>query len=356
MADGAEVSATAKTADVANRETPLVRNAWYVAALSEEVTRKPMRRTILEQDIVLYRGQDGQPIALQNRCAHRSYPLHLGELSGDRIVCGYHGFEYGPDGRCALVPALDAAGPRIGIQSYPVREIGPFIWIWTGDPQNVDYGKLVEQPWLTDSGWRYVAGYLPMAANYLGLHENLMDLSHFPFLHTFAKGHIGLARRRADIEVLPDRVLSHLVMPDFPVTPLVQKVMQFQAPVTEDSRCLGQTPCMNWNEVKWTDSSEPPKIMTRYIAHCLTPETRSSTHYFWVLSRDAGLDSQDMDDDFTQLANGAFLEDAVALGEAEALIARDNRPEFRETSVVSDSGGIQVLRLIARWAAEEAAG
>lgn len=354
MADGAETREAGRGANLASRETPLVRNHWYVAAASEEVTRRPIRRTILEQDIVLYRGEDGKPIALQNRCAHRSYPLHLGELNGDRIVCGYHGFEYDPDGRCAHVPALGAGQPRTQVQSYPVEEIGPFLWIWTGDPQNVDHGKLVKQPWLTERGWRYVQGYMPMAASYLGLHENLMDLSHFPFLHTFAKGHTDLARRRADIEVLPDRVLAQLVMPDFPVSPAAQKVMQFRAPVTEDSRCLGQIPGMNWNEVKWIDSSEPPKTMTRYIVHCMTPETRTSTHYYWVISRDGGLDSQEMDDEILQVANGAFDEDRVALEAIETLVARDHRPGFREMSIVSDAGGIQVLRLIARWAAEEA--
>lgn len=90
---------------------PLIRNDWYVAALSKDVGRVPIRRTLLDQEIVLYRGRNGQPIALQNRCAHRSYPLHLGELNGDCIVCGYHGFEYGADGRCAYVPALGAAVP-----------------------------------------------------------------------------------------------------------------------------------------------------------------------------------------------------------------------------------------------------
>lgn len=355
MADGAQNPDAGKQLELASRDTPLIRNAWYVAALSTEVTRKPIRRTILEQDIVLYRGQDGKPIALQNRCAHRSYPLHLGELNGDRIVCGYHGFEYGPDGRCAHLPALGAERPGVRVQAYPAEEIGPFIWIWTGNPERVDYGKLVEQPWFTESNWRYVCGYTPMAANYLGLHENLMDLSHFPFLHTFAKGHTDLARRRAELQELPDRVLGRLTMPDFPVSPTAQEVMQFKAPVTEDSYCKGQTPCMNWNEVIWIDSSEPPKQLTRYIVHCMTPETQTSTHYYWAISRNAGLDSQAMDEEFLRVASGAFDEDRVALEEIETLVARDKRPGFREMITTSDAGGVKVLRLIARWAAEEAA-
>jgi vanillate O-demethylase monooxygenase subunit len=343
-----------KTSEMASRSTPLLRNHWYVAALSEEVSRKPIRRTILERDIVLYRGEAGEVIALHNRCAHRSYPLHLGELNGDRIVCGYHGFEYGPDGRCAHVPALGAERPGIRVAAFPVKEIGPFIWIWTGDPDAVDYGKLVEQPWFTEPGWRPVHGYMHVAGNYLGLHENLMDLSHFPFLHTFAKGQTALATLRPERTILKDRVTSRLVMPNFPVSPLAMQVLAFQAPVTEDSLTLGQTPCMFWAEVSWIDSSSPPKTMTRYIIHCMTPESQTSTHYYWAISRNGGLDSLGLDEEMAQVGHGAFHEDKVALEEIERLLARENFPDFREALIPSDAGGVQVLRLIARWAAEEA--
>lgn len=36
-----------------------IRNAWYVAARSEEVGDKPLGRTICNEKIVLFRGKDG---------------------------------------------------------------------------------------------------------------------------------------------------------------------------------------------------------------------------------------------------------------------------------------------------------
>lgn len=356
MTEGALAPETGKQSDVAGRDTPLIRNHWYVAAMSEEVTRKPIRRTILEQDVVLYRGEDGTPIALQNRCAHRSYPLHLGELNGDRIICGYHGLEYGPDGRCAMAPSLGAGRPGIRVRSYPVKQAGPFIWIWTGDPEQVDDSKFVDQPWFTDeANWRYVYGYIDMNANYLGLHENVMDLTHFPFLHTFAKGQLGLAMVRPTIEVRPDAIRTHLLMPNFPVSPVAQEAFQFEGPVAEDSRVRGQVPGMHWAEVTWIDSATPPKSLTRYIVHCLTPASKTRTHYFWAVSRNGSLDNPALDAEFTEVAKFAFTEDQVALEEIEAVVARDNRPEFREIVIASDAAGIHVLRLFARWAAEDQA-
>lgn len=344
-----------KRADIAGRNTPLIRNQWYVVALSEEVTRIPMRRAILEQDIVLYRNQEGKAISLQNRCAHRSYPLHLGTLNGDNIVCGYHGFEYDTEGRCAHVPSLGTRRrPTIRIQPYPVAEIGPFIWIWAGDPAAIDYDKLIKQPWFTESGWRYVSGYFPIEANYLGMHENLFDLTHFPFLHGFAKGHVELARQRAKVEALPDRVVSRRVMPNYPTPPAMQRVMEFQGPITEQATSICQTPAMHYSEVKIVDSSNPPRTMTRYIVHCVTPETVAKTHYYWAISRDGALNSQEIDEETKLRANETFHEDRVALEEIERIAMRDCRPNFGETIVASDTGGIQALRLLARMAEAEA--
>ena len=61
-------------------------NAWYVAALSSEVERSLTPVRLLSQAIVLYRTQDGQPVALEDACAHRKLPLSMGRLKGDAAV------------------------------------------------------------------------------------------------------------------------------------------------------------------------------------------------------------------------------------------------------------------------------
>src|SRR5262245_32266298 len=82
----------------ATHATPLVRNCWYVAARAAEVGRTPLARKLLGTDVVLYRTGAGEPVAMRNRCPHRSFPLARGTLAGDRLVCGYHGMEFEPDG------------------------------------------------------------------------------------------------------------------------------------------------------------------------------------------------------------------------------------------------------------------
>lgn len=77
---------------------PLVKNAWYVGAWSHELGDAPLARTLLGEDVVLFRTGKGQAAALEDRCCHRAVKLSLGETVENGLQCGYHGmvFECGP--------------------------------------------------------------------------------------------------------------------------------------------------------------------------------------------------------------------------------------------------------------------
>jgi vanillate O-demethylase monooxygenase subunit len=64
-----------------------LRNYWYVAGYDHEIGRRPFRRVIMGEPIVFYRLEDGTPVALQDRCAHRHLPLSMGKLVGDTLQC-----------------------------------------------------------------------------------------------------------------------------------------------------------------------------------------------------------------------------------------------------------------------------
>ena len=53
---------------------------------------------------------------------HRHFPLSASQLHGDTIVCGYHGFTYGPDGRCVAVPGQQRIPRTARVAAYPVAE------------------------------------------------------------------------------------------------------------------------------------------------------------------------------------------------------------------------------------------
>src|SRR5262249_45679599 len=99
-------------------------NAWYVACLSSELRGRPVGRVMLGTPLVLFRGADGAPAALLDRCAHRNVPLSIGRIVDQRLECAYHGWQYGTDGRCAKIPGLcgDADREVRSVPRFPALE------------------------------------------------------------------------------------------------------------------------------------------------------------------------------------------------------------------------------------------
>jgi 5,5'-dehydrodivanillate O-demethylase len=98
----------------------LMRRFWHPVYASEELPvgrAKPIR--IMNEDFTLYRGESGQAHLLDFRCAHRGSRLHTGWVEGDDVRCMYHGWKYGPDGRCTEQPGEpEPFCQKIRIRSY----------------------------------------------------------------------------------------------------------------------------------------------------------------------------------------------------------------------------------------------
>src|SRR5262249_26088097 len=73
---------------------------WYPLDRSKDV--KPGRTHVAAfagEPIVLARTERGEIFALEDRCAHRQFPLHKGIVSGETLRCAYHAWTYRKDGR-----------------------------------------------------------------------------------------------------------------------------------------------------------------------------------------------------------------------------------------------------------------
>jgi phenylpropionate dioxygenase-like ring-hydroxylating dioxygenase large terminal subunit len=78
-----------------------LRNCWYVAAWDYElIDGKLLARVLLDNPTVLYRGESGRIVALDNRCAHRGAKLSNGRREGDCVRCMYHGLKFDATGKC----------------------------------------------------------------------------------------------------------------------------------------------------------------------------------------------------------------------------------------------------------------
>ncbi|KAL6616753.1 hypothetical protein ACP70R_039023 [Stipagrostis hirtigluma subsp. patula] len=165
---------------------PSLKNFWYPVAFSSDLKEDTMVPIdCFEEQWVIFRGKDGRPGCVQNTCAHRACPLHLGSVNEGRIQCPYHGWEYSTDGKCEKMPSTRMLDVRI--QSLPCFEQEGMVWIWPGDdPPKSTIPSLLPPPGFTVHA--EIVMELPVEHGLLL--DNLLDLAHAPFTHTstFAKG------------------------------------------------------------------------------------------------------------------------------------------------------------------------
>lgn len=164
-------------------------NAWYVAGWSNDLQPGERHsRTFLNQPVVLFRTEQGRAVALEDRCAHRAVPLSAGEVAGEAIRCAYHGMEYDAAGLCIRVPCQDRIPAKARVRSYPVKEQDALIWIWMGDVDKADPGTIPRHAFHNDPAWSWRSAHYEVNGNWQLLIDNLMDLSHLPYIHPHTIG------------------------------------------------------------------------------------------------------------------------------------------------------------------------
>jgi vanillate O-demethylase monooxygenase subunit len=340
---------------MADRDTPFIMNEWYVVAFATELQRSLLKRTVAGRRLVLFRTLAGLPIALDDRCAHRSFPLSSGTLDGDTVVCGYHGLRFDTGGDCIEAPSQDTCPKGIGVRAYPLVERGPFIWGWLGELP-ADRARIPATPWLESGDWVSSQGYFHLPGNYVSLHENLLDLTHLSFVHakTFGtpdyaaapydtlleEGHYQITRR-----VVPTRLppvwgkpthLEHDHSARITTSEFVSPALHVVSAVFYDCHLPEQA---------------RPEFRIR-TCHVPTPETHGSTHYFIVHSRDFAREDGEVTQFMHQQLFAAFQEDIVALSKLEEVLADPGTPHY-EMSIASDAPSVAMRRHLKRRALGE---
>jgi phenylpropionate dioxygenase-like ring-hydroxylating dioxygenase large terminal subunit len=333
---------------------------WYVAAWPEEITRGLFSRTILDEPVLLYRREDGTPVAIADRCPHRFAPLSLGRLVDDDVVeCGYHGLRFNSTGKCVLNPHGDGTIPPVArVQKFPLAERHGLIWIWMGNPQLADCTAIPDLSFMAgpSSGYQTVHNYIYAKFAFDLLIDNLMDLSHAEFLHrgSFSSGFAPKSLLKVDEAgdaVTVDRTLFDVEIPPF-MTPLF------------DAKGLSVD---HWYIFKW----EPPGVIKYefgvtaagdsrdhgaklYATHVATPESSDKTHYFASISRNYDLENIELDAFMRQMQY-----QPVATQDSPMLEAVQNRMggkdfwSMRPVLLQVDAAPVKVRRIMERLVKEE---
>jgi vanillate O-demethylase monooxygenase subunit len=337
-----------------------LRNTWYVAAWSSELEPgRMLARRYLNEPVVIFRDAAGAVRALADRCAHRQAPLRLGVLENGTIRCGYHGLAFGGNGECTHNPH----GPipkAARVRTYPIVDRHGMLWIWMGDPSAADASRIPDYRWQDPEQFHVGKRYLKLRAGYQLEIENILDLSHIAYLHPTTLGSAGVSsgefqsRQEGDV-VWSMRSTENDIVPDGLADALG---------VPKGARVD------RWMDVRW----DAPANMTlngggvlagrprsegrgALQAHCFTPETDTSTHYWFGICFPKSMGefgAQLAEEQIDWLKVPFETEDRVML-EAQQQNLQDGAdlPSFR---LAGDAAGVKALRVLERLIAEESGG
>ena len=86
----------------------------------------------LDEPMVLTRDASGGLHCLSNVCTHRGNLVVTQKGRATRLVCGYHGRRFAPDGTFEFMPefrqTMDFPGPCDNLHRFPLRQWGPLLF------------------------------------------------------------------------------------------------------------------------------------------------------------------------------------------------------------------------------------
>ncbi len=336
-----------------------VRNRWHVAALSEELTDRPLGRVMLDEPVVLYRLADGTPVALEDRCLHRQAPLSLGWVEGDNLRCCYHGLLFDRDGCCVEVPSQTRVPPNAGLRTYPVTERQGFVFIWMGDPDCAGDVEPYDFPWAEKEGWRHLHAQFHAKCNWQLLVDNLLDVTHIAYAHRTTIGAAGVAvGAQAKTERDGDRVVVSRWMFDIDPAPTHVAATGYNGKVDRWQRVEFAPPGFIWLKVgvakagTGAEKGETDGILIdRHTLHIITPETDGTCHYFWTTAHEAAAVTAEQEQIIYDQSVKAFNEDLVIL-EGQQTRRDAGRPTI---DINADAGAIQARQVLDRLMGEDSA-
>lgn len=162
-----------------------IRNLWYPVVPSRFVTSKPISIWRCGFRIVLWRDEQGQAYALEDRCPHRAAPLSQGEVMGDILACPYHGVQVNAHGKVVSVPG--SPGCRLegmnATRAFPLEDKAGAIFLFIGETKETAPTPLRLPAELEDPDYSHFLCYTEWNGDYRYVYDNVMDPMHGTFLH-----------------------------------------------------------------------------------------------------------------------------------------------------------------------------
>lgn len=335
-----------------------IRNLWYVAAYADEVGRDMMSRTICDEPVLMFRKQDGTATAIGNMCPHRFAPLDMGKLIDDTVECPYHGLVYDASGQCVHNPHGNGLVPKkCSVPDYPLVERHGLIWLWFGEHDKIDESLIPDFSCLNDTkNFATCKGIIHMQAHYELITDNLVDLSHVEYLHEGILGSEAIKRGEHSVEQDALTIHSNRWCPDGLAPPAWDAMFgNYGKPVD------------HWLNMRWDppahmllDVGVSPTGLPRdegvwvFGTDIITPETETTSHYFWGVSRAYDLDKPEVGDAWSKAIEIAFEgQDKPMLEAVQRMMGNRSFDDMDPVMLQPDAGAVRCRRIISKLLADE---
>jgi phenylpropionate dioxygenase-like ring-hydroxylating dioxygenase large terminal subunit len=331
-----------------------VRNCWYVAGRSEDFSDGLTAARLLGEEVVIFRGANGEPIALEDACPHRKLPLSKGSIHGSTVVCGYHGLTFDCTGLCVAAPTQQDMTPkRATVRSFPVEDRWGFLWIWMGDAALADKAKIIDIPNFDNPEWgKTRCGALSMASGYLYIIDNLLDPSHVAWVHLTSFAGAGTDNRPLDIEETDEGVVVSRWIAGEPAPPYYTDMLAFSTNCDRKQHYECRVPSTALNMSVYTPAGEggadkphSPNAFVNISYNFITPVDAENSLYFWFQHRSAHAGDDAMSERMFEGAVMAFNEDKEVLELVQTGMANRKTPYF---NLGLDAGAMRFRRKVER--------
>jgi vanillate O-demethylase monooxygenase subunit len=176
-----------------------------------------------------------------------------------------------------------------------------WVFVWMGDPARADPRLLPDNFSCGDPRWLHKPGYLHYETPYLLVCDNLLDFSHLSYVHEKTLGGSPriaqsapaiekVAGPGADWPQLGIRVTRKVA--DVPAPPFYGKFRRFDTHIDRwfiyDFLLPGTLLMHSGGRPVGDATDDDSRAVRLHSCQTLTPETESSTHYFFQQSHQAG--------------------------------------------------------------------
>jgi phenylpropionate dioxygenase-like ring-hydroxylating dioxygenase large terminal subunit len=193
--------------------------SWYPLCRSSEIKpRQVIKREGFGVSFAVFRTESGRAGAVLSECIHMGADLSRGRVTGERLQCPLHEWEYGLEGRCEHIPASASIPSRARQRSLVCREqYGMVFGFLGGEPEfdfplfeNSDH-DIFSAPYMMD----FDTPYQVLAANsfdsqhFITVHHR--RLLEAPSLSHLSRHHFGVDfRARVEGGHFHDRLLRNI--------------------------------------------------------------------------------------------------------------------------------------------------